>query len=184
MPNHNVTVMNSSIDMDYATPQKFVDDLPFDFDVDVCASRENAKARHWITKASNALVCDWRYSQNQTYCWMNPPYGRGIGAWIEKAHQESLNQCTVVALIPNRTEKRWFRRVWSDASLICFVGQQIKLLHPDPNKEKDRAPYANVLTTFGRLEKPEYIAEELSHIGTVILPGAGNIWLHGSEELS
>jgi len=181
MTTHNTDVMTSSVDMDWITPQTFVDSLPFAFDVDVCATRGNTKARHWIEPQHDALTCDWSYSQEHTFCWMNPPYGRDIGVWIEKAHEESLKGCTVVCLVPNRTETHWFHRIWQDASCICFLGKRIKFEHPDTKKSDSGAPFANVLAIFGRIEEREYAARELSRHGTTILPGAGNIWLHGSK---
>lgn len=39
---------------------------------------------------------------------MNPPYGREIGKWVKKAYEESTKGCTVVALLPSRTDTRYF----------------------------------------------------------------------------
>ena len=42
---------------------------------------------------------------------LNPPYGRGIGAWVKKAHDEVLvgNAELVVAVLPARTDTRWWQ---------------------------------------------------------------------------
>lgn len=48
------------------------------------------------------------------YC--NPPYGRGIGAWVDKCREAAAGE-TVIALLPARTDTRWFP--W-DADAICF----------------------------------------------------------------
>lgn len=47
---------------------------------------------------------------------MNPPYGRGIGEWVQKAYESwALNGATVVCLLPARTDTRW----WHD---YCMLG--------------------------------------------------------------
>jgi hypothetical protein len=44
---------------------------------------------------------------------MNPPYGRKIGLFIERAI-ELANQykCLLVMLLPARVDTRWFERLW------------------------------------------------------------------------
>jgi len=175
--NPNVKVMTSSEDLDWSTPQEFVDSLPFTFEIDVCATIDNAKCDLWISPSKDAMRTAW----GERVCWMNPPYGRGVGDWIEKAYRESQKGAVVVCLVPNRTETRWFDRIWKDASLICFLGRRLKFSRPD--KKSDTAPFANVIAVFGKLPAnytgaDEYYAQEMSKFGTVMLPGYGNIWLH------
>ncbi len=43
----------------------------FHFDLDACASRDNAKCRRYFTQQDNALNQRWTGT-----VWMNPPYGR------------------------------------------------------------------------------------------------------------
>jgi len=63
---------------------------------------------------------------------VNPPYGRGIGKWAAKAHEEVLaSHCTVVAaLLPNNSASKWWHRhvmecteMWMLDRRITFVGQ-------------------------------------------------------------
>jgi site-specific DNA-methyltransferase (adenine-specific) len=182
---HNIEVMTSSEMMDWGTPQAFVDALPFVFDVDVCAVESNAKCPSWITPETDALAVPWRRGDHPTTAWMNPPYGRNIGRWLEKAYAESLLGVDVVALVPNRTETAWFDLVWRRAVLICFLGTRIRFEHPDPEKEKNGAPFANVIALFSEgCERVilEDKADVLAALGTVILPGVGNIWPHIAKE--
>jgi hypothetical protein len=67
----------------WETPQDTFNDLneEFNLEVDVCALPENAKLSTYFTPEANGLAQDWRGKR----CWMNPPYGREIGKWIEKA---------------------------------------------------------------------------------------------------
>ena len=77
----------------WATPQEFFDKYNsiYNFDIDVCANKENAKVSKFFTKEDDALVQEW-----SGVCWMNPPYGRTIGEWMKKAYEESQRGALVV----------------------------------------------------------------------------------------
>ena len=83
----NKSVHFSSATDLWATPQAFFDELnkEFGFELDVCALPENAKCEKYYTPEIDGLKQQWR-----GICWMNPPYGREIGAWMEKAYESSL----------------------------------------------------------------------------------------------
>ena len=89
----------------WATPQAFFDSLnaEFGFTTDVCALPDNAKCAHHFTPEQNGLAQRW-----EGVCWMNPPYGREIGKWVQKAHESSKAGATVVCLLPARTDTRWW----------------------------------------------------------------------------
>ena len=171
MSNHNVDVMTSSDFPDYSTPQKLVDDLPFIFELDVCATHNNTKCKSWISPVKDALKQTW----GKRICWMNPPYGRNIGTWVQKAKEEADKGSLVVSLIPNRTETQWFDTIWNHASLICFMSRRIKFEHPE--KPTESAPFANVIAVFGNIDLMECVAELMQKFGTVIVPGYENIYL-------
>lgn len=104
----------------WATPQHFFDVLneKYRFDVDVCAAPDTAKCEHYFTKEQDALSIDWKaYGQEHfdcsPTCFMNPPYGRGIGEFVKKAYEESLKGCEVVCLLPARTDTKWYHKyIW------------------------------------------------------------------------
>ena len=89
----------------WETPQKFFDKLDaiYHFELDVCALPSNAKCKRFYTPEQNALIQPWC-----GICWMNPPYGRGIGQWVKKAYDSSLLGATVVCLLPARTDTAWW----------------------------------------------------------------------------
>lgn len=91
---------------DWATPADFYKmlDLEFGFDLDPCASHENAKCDEYFTVDENGLEQDWR----DHTVFMNPPYGREIGKWMQKAYESSQNGATVVCLVPARTDTNWW----------------------------------------------------------------------------
>lgn len=78
-------------------------DEEFGFTMDVCALPHNAKCERFLTPDDDALSLPW-----EGVCWMNPPYGRGIAAWLQKAWEESQRGATVVCLVPSSTDTRWW----------------------------------------------------------------------------
>ena len=67
---------------EWATSDDFFQKLDdeFHFDLDVCATHENAKCKRYFTKEQDGLKQEWK-----GICWMNPPYGRQISLWVKKA---------------------------------------------------------------------------------------------------
>ena len=98
----NTELMFSSKTDLWETPQDFFDALnaEFKFELDVCALPENAKCEKYYTPEQDGLVQEWI-----GVCWCNPPYGKQIGKWVEKAAKANT---TVVMLLPARTDTRWF----------------------------------------------------------------------------
>ena len=106
----------------HATPQGFFDRLnkEFNFDVDVCASADNAKCSKYFTKEQDGLAQEWKGN-----VWMNPPYGREIGDWMRKANIDAEKGATVVCLVPSRTDTKW----WHDSVIqheVRFVKGRLK----------------------------------------------------------
>lgn len=69
---------------EWSTPSELFNQLneEFHFTLDVCATPDNAKCKDYYTKEQDGLSQDWYGT-----VWMNPPYGRAIAKWIEKAHE-------------------------------------------------------------------------------------------------
>ncbi len=122
MSNHQLFGMAESRTDIWATPQDFFDKLNkvFSFNLDVCALPENAKCARFFSPAEDGLKQEWT-----GICWMNPPYGREIIEWIQKAAHTAKQGHTVVALVPVRTDARW----WQDYCLnreIHFIRGRLK----------------------------------------------------------
>lgn len=78
-------LFSSKTDM-WETPQWLFDKLneEFNFDLDVCATKDNTKCVEYYTKEQDGLKQPW-----YGVCWCNPPYGKEIGKWVEKASKVS-----------------------------------------------------------------------------------------------
>lgn len=92
---------------DWETPQFLFDGLSAEFgsELDVCATMENAKCRHYFSPEDDGLSKTW-----EGVCWMNPPYGREIGRWMEKALLSAKEGTAAVCLVPARTDTAWWHR--------------------------------------------------------------------------
>jgi phage N-6-adenine-methyltransferase len=77
----------------------------FGFTLDVCALSYNAQCDRYLTPEQDGLSQDW-----SGVCWMNPPYGSEISAWMQKAYESSRRGCTVVCLVPARVDTEWWHR--------------------------------------------------------------------------
>lgn len=76
----------------------------FNFTVDVCASWENKKLPNFYSIHQDAFRLQWR---GVAFC--NPPYGRDIGRWLQKAKDSAVvNGSTVVVLCPARCDTNWW----------------------------------------------------------------------------
>ena len=75
---------------------------------------------------------------------MNPPYGRDIKDWIRKAHEEGKKDGTVVvALIPSRTDTRYWHEYCMRAKSIMFVKGRLKF-----GGSKNAAPFPSAVVVF------------------------------------
>lgn len=149
-------VMFSSATDEWSTPQAFFDKLhkEFRFALDVCATRENAKCSLYFCPLVDGLSRDWAeevrdYSaygdmtKKGRAVWMNPPYGRTIGKWVEKAHTESLKGLTVVCLVPSRTDTKWWHEFVLPHAEVRFIKGRLKF-----GGSKNSAPFPSAVVIF------------------------------------
>jgi len=134
----------SSATPEWPTPQWLVGQLAAEFgpfDLDPAANAANAKAPMFYTMADDGLSRPWKGC-----VWLNPPYGRGIGAWMRKAQHEAAlgNAERVVCLVPARVDARWYRGAAAAAALVRIWPGRITF-------GADAAPFPSAVIVFGRL---------------------------------
>ena len=136
----------SSAKDDWETPQKLFDklDAEFHFSLDAASSDENAKCEKHFTAEDDGLEQNWG---GQTV-WLNPPYGRQIGKWVQKAFEESRKpNTTVVCLLPSRTDTTWFQN-YCLLGELRFIKGRIKF-----SNCKNSAPFPSVVVVFSQAEE-------------------------------
>lgn len=137
MLNHGLFTSNTD---QWATPQSLFDKLneEFHFTLDVCADASNAKCPNYFTKEQDGLKQDW----SGHMCWMNPPYGRAISHWVEKA-----SGYDVVALLPARTDTRYFHDFIYHKAEIRFLKGRLKF-----GGAKNSAPFPSMVVVFRKTD--------------------------------
>lgn len=135
-------VMFSSKTDQWETPKDFFDDLDalFHFTLDACALPENAKCEKYFTPEMDGLKQEWG-----GVVWCNPPYGREIGRWVEKGYLSAKNGCTVVMLLPARTDTKWFHEYcyMNRFATVRFVKGRLKF-----GGSRNGAPFPSMVVIF------------------------------------
>jgi phage N-6-adenine-methyltransferase len=137
----------SSETPEWSTPQDLFDALhaEFKFTLDVCATKELAKCKRFFSPEQDGLGQKW-----SGVCWMNPPYGAEIPAWIEKASAAADDGATVVCLVPARTDTAWWWDYISFAE-VRFLRGRLRF-----GGASAGAPFPSAVVIFGRPIKTVY----------------------------
>lgn len=141
---------------EWETPQALFDrlDAEFKFNLDVCATAENAKCPRYFTKEINGLTQPWAGHR----VWCNPPYGRAVGDWVKKCYMEAVGGLGTicVALVASRTDTRWWRDYAMRASEIRLIRGRVKF-----GGGANSAPFPSALLVFGTPTYPRFSVMEL-----------------------
>lgn len=136
----------SSRTNEWATPLSLFQALnnEFHFDVDVAARSSNAKCKTYFTKSQNGLLQDWYASSQTKAIFCNPPFQGQTGKWVEKAYHESQKGCTVVVLIPFRTDTGYIH------DYIIGKAFEVRLIKGrlNYNDGKGKAPFPSSIIIF------------------------------------
>ena len=139
----------SSEKHDWETPDEFFLGLNkrFSFEIDLAASKQNAKLDKFYTKEDDALTKDWKLIS-----FLNPPYGRSINKWVEKSFHESTKWgSTIVMLIPARTDTIYFHEYVMRAKAIYFVKGRLTFVGAP-----SAAPFPSMVVEFVGPETPGF----------------------------
>lgn len=142
MDDLNTKVLFSSKEEKWATPQDFFDKLndEFHFTLDAAASPDNAKCANYFTEEQDGLAQSW----GGHTVWCNPPYCRKTGLWVKKAYEEHQRTgCTVVMLLPSRTDVRWFHDYILGKAEIRFIKGRLKF-----GGNKNSAPFPSIVVIY------------------------------------
>lgn len=138
----NTNLMFSSKTDQWATPQRFFDELnnEFHFDLDPCADEINHKCEKYFNASENGLLQNW--GGYRVFC--NPPYGRDICKWVEKAYREGHKDNTLVCLlIPARTDTKYFHDYIKNRAEVRFIPGRLKF-----GDSKNAAPFPSMVVIF------------------------------------
>ncbi len=120
----------------WLTPLSLVESLG-KFDFDPCGYPGHNTAKNMICLPDDGLLAEW-----QGRVWLNPPYGRNIGKWLNKLERYNDG----IALVFARTDTKWFQNLKPDA--IFFIKGRIAFLKPDKTINTN-AGHGSMLIIYG-----------------------------------
>lgn len=142
----------SSAFMSWRTPRGVFDQLhsEFEFTVDGCCTDENALLPHYWTEREDPLMRSWSGER----VFINPPYGRQIVRWMEKAWTEQNAAQVIVALVPSRTDTGWWHDYVMGAAEIRFIKGRLDF--GGPRSAGHNAPFPSCIVVY-RNESLEHV---------------------------
>ena len=132
---------------DWQTPPDLFEKLNkhFNFECDVAASHENRLCNKYFTEEHSCLGKSNWTAMN----FMNPPYGRAIKDFVEKAYQQYTDKGhATVALLPVRTGTKWFHEyVYNKADILFLKGRLY--FYDSEGRLPNAAPFESMLVAWG-----------------------------------
>jgi hypothetical protein len=132
----------------WITPQWLLDRLGhFDLDPCACDPQPWRTADRMITERENGLLRPW-----SGRVWLNPPYGRQLGAWLNRLALHGHGTALTFA----RTETRAFHEnVWPFASALLFLRGRLTFHQPNGERAKmgHNSGGPSVLIAYGRQDR-------------------------------
>ena len=142
----NKGLMTSNSD-EWTTPRWLFDRLNerFQFTLDAAATDENHLCPNWYTKERDGLSQSWGYQRT----FVNPPYSQ-IDKWAEKIACEARmgDALLVVALIPARTDTKWWQQHVATADHVHFIRGRLRF-----GDSKNSAPFPSAIAFWFGLER-------------------------------
>jgi phage N-6-adenine-methyltransferase len=137
---------------EWATPQDLFDRLnaEFHFTLDAAASKLNHKCEKFFTVKDNGLKQPWSGT-----VWCNPPYGKAVPLWLQKAIEEQAHGVTSVFLVFARTDTGWFHDLVLPHAEIRFLRGRVKFVHPTLGTGNNPALGSMVLVFRGKHAKKQ-----------------------------
>jgi hypothetical protein len=135
--------------------------------LDPCGRQDSivgAKVEWRLTVDGDSLlrpVTDW-FGKGLVYC--NPPYGRGVDAWLSRCAMVAGAEGEAIALIPARTDTRWWRLFCvpgEAADAVCFWHGRLTFLGAPA-----AAPFPSAIVYWGTR----------SHRFADVFQSVGSIW--------
>lgn len=154
----------SSEKQDWGTPPHVFQyfDEKYKFQLDAAAREDNALCERFIGPKTDALSVPWKA---QTV-WLNPPYGRGVGKWLEKAYREAKAGRTVGVLIFARTDTQWWHDYVMKASTVFLIKGRLKFVDGEGNaKNPATAPSCFVVfTKYAPSGGPRFVSLDFRNV--------------------
>lgn len=78
----------------------------YEFTLDAAATHENRLCPAYLTREHDSLSPNTVWEGERI--WLNPPYGRGLLKWLERAYKEAQTGKLVCLLLPVKTDTKFW----------------------------------------------------------------------------
>ena len=129
-------------------------DKEFDFDLDVCANKDNHLCIDYYTEETSALILEWNYFYRGATCFLNPPYSQTALFMERAAQQAKQHNITVVSLVNSNTDVKWFSDAVSTANEVRLLTGRVAFIKPDGGKSKGNTKGQCLIIWRGKCETP------------------------------
>jgi hypothetical protein len=126
----------------WLTPPEIINALG-PFDLDPCAAVDQP----WDTAEKHYTIEDDGLTQHwHGFVWCNPPFGPEAATWLRRMADHGNG----IALVPARTETRWFvSEVWDAADGVLFLHGRPHFHHPDGTRGRANSGAPICLIGYG-----------------------------------
>lgn len=138
----------------WGTPQELFRALDgeFHFGLDAAATASNAKCSSFFSPEVDGLAQNWDVGAG-VFC--NPPYGREIGRWVQKAYQEFQGGVEpIVLLLPARTDTRWFHDFIYGKAELRFLRGRVRFTD-ESGRPGEPAPFPSMIAIYRRVKNEQ-----------------------------
>ena len=144
----NSALFSSASDLWGTPPEVFAAlNEVYSFQLDAASTDQNCLCKEHFTEADDGLSKDWAPYRR---VWLNPPYGRLIGKWMQKAYEESQKGCLVVCLVPARVDTKWWHNWVNGKGRVTFFKGRLRYLrYVDGSGDRSgTAPFPSAIVVY------------------------------------
>ena len=139
-----VTTTPKHLSQEWQTPPALFQEVDsvFRLTLDAAATKENRKVENHFSLLRSAFDEDW-----SGRVWMNPPYGRGIAAWVARAFRQRNNCEVIVGLLPASVDTAWFHSFVYRKAALKFLKGRVAFVLPG-HSGRFHAPFPSMLAVW------------------------------------
>lgn len=128
----------------------------FDFELDVCASKENALCEFFFSEKNSALDHRWLDVDGNAFksAFINPPYSQTALFLERSANQAIRHNITVVALVNANTDTQWFAEAVKTANEVRLLTGRIGFIKASGGKSNGNTKGQCLIIWRGNCQTP------------------------------
>jgi hypothetical protein len=139
---------NEGATCEWYTPPHVFEAIGLVFDLDPCAPTRRRALRVGATIPARKRYTRRRDGLRQPWfgrVFLNPPYGREAGRWVEKLAKHGHG----IALVFARTDVKWWHAAVPSATAVCFIEKRLTFIPGAGQKASGNSGGPSALIAWG-----------------------------------